>query len=284
MLERTNVLGIGVSAVNMPVALSVVKDWIDHKERSYVCVTGVHGVMEGWQSSALRVYHNDAGMVLPDGMPLVWLLKIAGFRDADRVCGPEFMPRLIQDSVARGDRHFFYGGSEVALAALQIRLKANNPGVNIVGRCSPPYRPLTSEEDAAIVRQINDANPDIVWVGLSTPKQERWMAEHRDLLNASVLIGVGAAFDMQAGLVSRAPMFIRRSGFEWTYRLFKEPRRLWRRYLSSNPLFVLLVTLQKLGLYRPSLLTRRDSAVQDYHVGAGTASLSAAVMAPNQML
>ncbi len=253
--QRANVLGVGVSAVNMTSALATVKDWVARRERAYVCVTGVHGVMEAHRSPSLRAIHNAAKMVVPDGMPLVWLLKLAGFRDADRVCGPEFMPLCIVESAARGERHFFYGGSEAALAALQHRLRDLAPDLRIVGAISPPYRDLTEAEDAAMVAAINAAAPDIVWVGLSTPKQERWMASHRERLQAPVLIGVGAAFDMQAGLVTRAPTFLRRTGFEWTYRLVKEPRRLWRRYLSSNPLFVLLVVLQKLGLYRPPLST-----------------------------
>ena len=251
MLQRTNVLGVGVSAVNMDRALHTLQSWIDRRERSYVCVTGVHGVMESRRSESLQAIHNKAGMVVPDGMPLVWLLRWAGFRDADRVCGPELLPRFIADSVRRGDRHYFYGGSEAALAGLQRRLRDQAPGVCIVGAYSPPFRALTEAEDEAVVARINAACPDVVWVGLSTPKQERWMASHRDRLEAPALIGVGAAFDMQAGLIARAPMFLRRTGFEWTYRLMKEPRRLWRRYLSSNPLFVLLVTLQKLGLHRP---------------------------------
>ena len=255
MSQRANVIGVGVSAVNMGTALAIVKGWIDDRERHYVCVSGVHGVMESRRSPSLRAIHNRAGLVLPDGMPLVWMLRLAGFRDADRVCGPEFMPRLIEESVARGDRHYFYGGSEQALAELQARLRVLAPGATIVGAHSPPYRPLTGAEDEAVVASINAAAPDVVWVGLSTPKQERWMAAHRERLRAPVLIGVGAAFDIQAGLIERAPAFLRRTGFEWTFRLIKEPRRLWKRYLSSNPLFVVLVTAQKLGLYRPTLTT-----------------------------
>lgn len=262
MLERTNVLGVGVSAVNMGRATTVVQSWIDRRERSYVCVSGVHGVMESRRCATLRAIHNDAGMVLPDGMPLVWLLRLAGFRDADRVCGPEFMPRLIEESVARGDRHYFYGGSEAALAALQDRLRESAPGVSIAGAYSPPYRALSREEDEAIVAAINAAKPDVVWVGLSTPKQERWMAATRARLEAPALIGVGAAFDMQAGLIARAPPFLRRTGFEWTYRLFKEPKRLWKRYLSSNPLFVLLIALQKLRLHNPALISGESAAIE----------------------
>ena len=255
MASRVNVLGIGVSAVNMDEALAQIKAWIDQRAKAYVCVTGVHGVMESRGSPALQAIHNNASLVVPDGMPIVWLLKFAGHAAADRVCGPELMPRYIAESVSRGDRHFFYGGSESAIVSLQNRVRAMAPGVCIAGAISPPYRALTEAEDEAMVSAINAAEPDIVWVGLSTPKQERWMAAHRDRLNAPALVGVGAAFDMEAGVIRRAPMFLRRTGFEWTYRLIKEPRRLWRRYLSSNPKFVALATLQAVGLYRPPLLT-----------------------------
>ena len=253
MMSRANVLGVGVSAVNMEQALKTIFGWIDRAERHYVCVTGVHGVMESYRSKDLRRIHNEAGMVTPDGMPLAWLLKLAGFRDSDRVCGPELMPLVFKQSQGRDVRHFLYGGSPEALVRLRENLLRMAPDANIVGTHSPPYRPLTLDEDARIVDEINASDADIVWVGLSTPKQERWMAEHRAALSASVLIGVGAAFDIHSGLIDRAPGFLRRTGFEWTYRLFLEPRRLWRRYLSSNPFFVALVVMQKVGLYRPSI-------------------------------
>ncbi len=253
MLPRVNVIGVGVSAVNMQQALATVSGWIDRGERHYVCVTGVHGVMESYRSPELRRIHNQAGMVTPDGMPLAWLLRLAGFYDSDRVCGPEMMPQLFVASQARGDRHYLYGGSPQALRLLRQRLLQLAPDAQVVGTHSPPYRPLTPEEDAAIVAEINQSGADIVWVGLSTPKQERWMAAHRARLNAAALIGVGAAFDINAGLVRRAPAFLRRTGLEWTYRLVLEPRRLWWRYLSSNPAFVALVAMQRIGLYRPTL-------------------------------
>ena len=253
MLPRINVLGVGVSAVNMEQALATIGGWVDRGERHYVCVTGVHGVMESYRAPELRQIHNQAGMVTPDGMPLAWLLRLSGHRSSDRVCGPEMMPRQFVASQARGDRHYLYGGSPTALRLLRERLLQMAPAANIVGTCSPPYRPLTPEEDAEIVADINRSGADIVWVGLSTPKQERWMAAHRDRLDAAVLIGVGAAFDIHAGVVRRAPAFLRRTGFEWTYRLILEPRRLWRRYLSSNPAFVALVAMQKMGLYRPTI-------------------------------
>jgi len=180
--------------------------------------------------------------VLPDGMPLAWWVRGAGHPEADRVCGPEFMPLMFE--TLRNRRHFFFGSTEKTLRDLILRVREQYPDAEIVGSISPPFRQVTDQEDAEIVRTINDSNADIVWVGLSTPKQERWMAAHREKLTAPALIGVGAAFDMQAGHISRAPKFIRRTGFEWAYRLMLEPRRLWRRYLVNNPAFILLAVAQ----------------------------------------
>ena len=253
MAERLNVLGVGVSAINMATALATIEGWIASRKRHYVCVTGVHGVMESRRDPELRHIHNSAGMVTPDGMPLVWLLWASGHRSVDRVYGPDLMLAVLERSVERGCRHFLYGASEATLARLQANLHARFPGLDIVGTYSPPFRPLTVNEDAAVVEMINAARPDVVWVGLSTPKQERWMAAHRDCLEAPVLVGVGAAFDFHAGVVRQAPRFIQRSGFEWLFRLTMEPRRLWRRYLRNNPAFLVCLAGQKLGFRRYSL-------------------------------
>lgn len=249
-LARENVLGVGVSAVNMETAVQRIGGWVDRRERHYVCVTGVHGVMESQSSPELRRIHNDAGMVTPDGMPLAWLLRLGGRKDTDRVCGPELMERLFVESQIRGDRHYLYGATAETLERLRQRLALVAPEARVVGSYAPPFRPLTAAEDAAVVADINACRPDIVWIGLSTPKQELWMAAHRARLEAPVLIGVGAAFDIHAGVTTRAPVFLRRTGFEWTYRLVKEPRRLWRRYLTNNPRFVALVLMEKVGMRR----------------------------------
>jgi N-acetylglucosaminyldiphosphoundecaprenol N-acetyl-beta-D-mannosaminyltransferase len=253
MAERVNILGVGVSAINMASALALIERWIASRRRHYVCITGVHGVMESQRDPDVRRIHNAAGLVTPDGMPMVWLAWAAGHRGADRVYGPDLMLAVLERSVERGYRHFLYGASDETLARLEANLLARFPGLDIVGTHSPPFRPLTAEEDAAVVEIINAARPDVVWVGLSTPKQERWMAEHRDRLEAPVLVGVGAAFDFHAGVVRQAPRFIQRSGFEWLFRLLMEPRRLWRRYLRNNPAFLWSIAGQKLGLRRYSL-------------------------------
>jgi N-acetylglucosaminyldiphosphoundecaprenol N-acetyl-beta-D-mannosaminyltransferase len=248
--QRANILGVGVSAINMSMALATIDRWIDTRRRHYVCITGVHGVMESQRDPELRRIHNTAGMATPDGMPLVWMLWASGHRRADRVYGPDLMLAVLERSQERGYRHFLYGSSEATLARLQLNLHARFPGLSIVGSHSPPFRPLTPSEDAAVVEMINAARPDVVWVGLSTPKQERWMAEHRDRLEAPVLVGVGAALDFHAGLLRQAPRFMQRSGSEWLFRLAMEPRRLWRRYLRNNPAFLFHISGQKLGLRR----------------------------------
>ena len=252
-IERANVLGVGVSAINMKLALETLDRWIENKEQRYVCVTGVHGVMESQRQEELRQIHNAAGLVTPDGIPLVWLLRLEGYHFVDRVYGPDLFLAVFEHSRERSYKHFLYGSSEQCLSRLCANLQSWFPNISIVGVHSPPYRPLTEEEDEEIVEKINKSGAEIVWVGLSTPKQERWMSAFRPRLNAPILIGVGAAFDIHAGLVRQAPRLMQRTGFEWLFRLVVEPRRLWRRYLTNNPLFLLLLFGQKTRLVRYSI-------------------------------
>lgn len=252
-IPRTNVLGVGVSAVNMAAALQVIEGWVARREPHYVCVTGVHGIMESQRDAGLRKIHNSAGLVTPDGMPLVWLGRAYGHHNVERVYGPDLMLGLCQHSLSLGYRHYFYGGSEGVAQRLADRLCARFPGMKVAGVYAPPFRPLSDEEDEMIVQLINDSKPDLVWVGLSTPKQERWIASHVGRLGAPVLLGVGAAFDFHAGMKRQAPSWMQRNGLEWLFRLMTEPRRLWKRYLVNNPSFLLLVALQAFGLRRYSL-------------------------------
>jgi N-acetylglucosaminyldiphosphoundecaprenol N-acetyl-beta-D-mannosaminyltransferase len=245
--ERVNVLDVGVNTLNIPRTLDILSEWIANREPNYVCFTGVHGVMESRRDENLRRIHNTAGLVAPDGMPLVWLSRLQGRRQAERVYGPDLMLALCEHSAASGYRHFLYGASEDTLEKLASNLQQRCPRLRIVGKYSPPFRPLTDEEDEEVVRTINEAKPDIVWVGLSTPKQEHWMASHVHRLTAPVLLGVGAAFDFHAGVKKQAPRWMQRSGLEWLFRLATEPRRLGPRYLVNNPLFVLLVLRQMLS-------------------------------------
>lgn len=245
--RRINVLGVGVSLVNMDRALGQIAEWIRAGERTYVCVTSVHGVMESQRSDDLRRVLNGAGMVTPDGMPLVWLGRAQDDR-VTRVYGPDLMLAELERSVVAGHRHFFYGGGPGIAAKLAAAMQTRFPGLKVAGTMEPPFAPVEQLATQATADTINSAEPDIVWVGISTPKQERWMARMRPLLKASVLIGVGAAFDFHAGTVRQAPKWMQRSGLEWLFRLVTEPRRLWRRYLVNNPWFVLALAMQRLGL------------------------------------
>jgi N-acetylglucosaminyldiphosphoundecaprenol N-acetyl-beta-D-mannosaminyltransferase len=246
MIERANILGVGVSAINMRIAREAIDEWIARGETKYVCLTGVHGVIESYRKSSIRDIHNFASLVAPDGMPLVWLSRLKGFHHVSRVYGPDLMIAVCEGSVERGYRHFLYGGAPGVGELLASRLEARFPGLQIVGLHSPPFRPLQPDEDEEIVAQINRARPNIVGVGISTPKQEVWMAEHVKRLKSPVLIGVGAAFDFHAGLKRQAPRWMMRGGMEWLFRMIQEPRRLGPRYLINNPMFLVLVLVEML--------------------------------------
>ncbi len=244
-IPRVDVLGVGISAINVPAAVEEIGRWIDAREQHYVCVTGVHGVMESQRDPELRHIHNASGLTTPDGMPMVWAGRWAGARQMRRVYGPDLMLAVCERAAERGWKSFFYGGREGVPERLAERLGRRFPSLLVAGWLSPPFGTLDQAEDRRIVDVINQAHPDIVWVGLSTPKQERWMAQHLGRLEAPVLIGVGAAFDIHAGTLPQAPRWMREHGLEWLFRLWKEPRRLWRRYLSNNPRFVLAILRQR---------------------------------------
>jgi N-acetylglucosaminyldiphosphoundecaprenol N-acetyl-beta-D-mannosaminyltransferase len=242
--RRISVLGVQVSAVNLDRAAEILWQCIHEDGRIYVCVTGVHGVMESQLDRALLDIHNGAGLVVPDGMPLVWMSRLYGNPQAERICGRDLMRRMTAISAGRGYRQFYYGSSEQVSDRLKRVLSTQYPGLSIAGSICPPFRPLTPEEDTAIVEMINAARPDILWIGLSTPKQERWMSSHLHELDVPVMIGVGAAFDFLAGTVPEAPTWMQRSGLEWLYRLCAEPRRLGPRYAYIVPGFLALAAAE----------------------------------------
>jgi N-acetylglucosaminyldiphosphoundecaprenol N-acetyl-beta-D-mannosaminyltransferase len=249
----------------MAEVLQILEQSIRDHRPGYVCAANVHVVMECQYDPYLRTAINAALLVVPDGMPLVWVARLSGFHLSDRVYGPDLMLALCERSAQQGYRNFFYGGSEEALRRLVARLIERFPGLRVAGAESPPFRPLTSAEDAAAIARINEADPDIVWVGLGAPKQEKWMYEHRDRLHAPVLIGVGAAFNFHAGTVAQAPPWMQKHGLEWAFRLIQEPRRLWRRYLFFNPLFVVYIALQKLKLRRFELVIPAETLTHKEH-------------------
>ncbi len=238
--DRLDILGVRVSAINLQQAIEAVELWIRGGKRTYICVTGVHGLMESRRDAQLRDIHNRAGLVTPDGMPLVWLSRLSGKRHTERVCGRDLMRKLTAISALRGYRQYYYGGAEGVVERLTQELTSAHPGLDVAGTRCPPFRQLTREEDDDDVHAINEARPDILWIGLSTPKQEQWMATHRGHVNAPVMIGFGAAFDFLAGTKRQAPLWMQRVGLEWLFRLLSEPRRLWRRYAYIVPGFAFL--------------------------------------------
>ncbi len=248
---RVDVLGVPVSATTMDKALDRVEGWVRSREPHYVTFTGVHGVMECQTDPELARIHSDAGMVSPDGMPLVWASRFAGVDDTTRVYGPDFMLAMAERAAAAGYTSFFYGGNDGIADQLAESLAERFPGFRSVGTYCPPFRPLTDNEVDEVVTTIKAAGPDLVWVGLSTPKQERWMADFVERLDGPVLLGVGAAYDIHTGNLSQAPRWMQRNGLEWFYRLVVEPKRLWRRYLVNNPRFVAKVLRQ-----RPQIVAR----------------------------
>lgn len=249
--EKFPVLAALIDAVNPGRAVEIISGWIRTGRREYVNVCTAHTTLECFRSAELARIVNGAGLAVPDGMPLVWLGKLRG-RRVDRVYGPDLMLALCEAGLPHGYRHFLYGSTPAVLEQLEKNLRERYPNVILAGSYSPPFRDLSPDETKDVARMINDAKPDVVWVGLGTPKQDRWVAEFRDRLAAPVLVAIGAAFDFHAGTLKQAPRWMMRCGLEWLYRLAREPRRLWRRYILGNPAFVCLALWQLLtGLPRP---------------------------------
>lgn len=236
-----DVIGIPVSAIDMSAAVATIEDWVDAGARQYVCVAGAHSLIESRTNVALRRSLRAAGLVTPDGMPLVWIARLRGLLQVRRVYGPDLMLAMSRRS-ARGDlRHFYYGGTEGVAERLRDRLRQANPDLDVVGCITPQFRAMTPEEEDALVSAINEARPDVLWVGLGMPKQELWMMRLRDRLEVPVMIGVGAAFDFLSGTKRQAPAWMRRNGLEWCFRLGTEPKRLFARYASVVPPFLLVL-------------------------------------------
>ena len=238
------ILGTPVSILSVERVLHLFKQWVIDRRDRYVVFRDVHGVMLARRNPALHRAHQESDLITPDGLPLVWAGRIAGFNEISRVCGPDLLLAVCEHGVPLGWRHYFYGGGRGVAKRLAKELAQKFPGIKIVGTQCPPFRPLTKSEDQRASALIQAARPDFVWVGLGTPKQEIWMMEHRGKCGGAILLGIGAAFDFCSGIKSRAPLSLQKYGFEWAYRLFQEPRRLWRRYLQFAPTFVVLATLE----------------------------------------
>ena len=246
-LRKFYILQVKISAIDMEDVCSVVKEAILNKQKIYICVCPLSTIIECKKDEKVLTSVNCADLATPDGMPVVWIGKLLGYKNISRVYGPELMEEICAISAKRGHKNYLYGSTQDVLDILREKLIKRYPGLIISGMFSPPFRTLTKEEDDKIVEAINCSNSDIVWVGLGSPKQDLWMYEHRDKLNAPVLIGVGAAFDFLAGVKPQAPRWIRNNGFEWLFRLVTEPKRLWRRYLVDYPVFIYFILVDCLS-------------------------------------
>ncbi len=243
------VLGVRVDAVQIPDVVAQMEGWISQRGGShFIVVTNVHVLMESRHNSSFKGVLDAADLCVPDGMPLIWVGRSRGYPLKSRVYGPDLLLDFCRETNAKGYRHFFYGGAPGVPEALAAKLKRQFPMLEVVGTYSPPFGPLTQEENARMVAMINYKAVDVLWVGLGCPKQELWMHQHRELLRAPVLVGVGQAFDIHAGRTRQAPTWMREHGLEWLFRLTAEPRRLWRRYLIYNSEFVIFELLEFLGL------------------------------------
>jgi N-acetylglucosaminyldiphosphoundecaprenol N-acetyl-beta-D-mannosaminyltransferase len=252
--QRVDVLGVGISVTSIDDAVERISSWIENGERKYVCCTSVNGVLASQEDGAVRRAQNESGLTVPDGTPMVWAGRAAGAKQISRVYGPDLMDRVCELASKRGWRSFLYGGAPGVPEELRDRLVERFPGLQIVGTYSPPFRPLTAAESEEVTRVISASGAELVWVGISTPKQELWMAEHVNRLDPPVvLVGVGAAFDIHSGRVRRPPKWMGPLGLYWLYRLLQEPRRLWRRYLVGNARFLAAIVRR-----RPRLRNEAD--------------------------
>jgi N-acetylglucosaminyldiphosphoundecaprenol N-acetyl-beta-D-mannosaminyltransferase len=254
------VLGVRVHAVQTRDVVARMQKWIQDRDRCHtVAATSMHGIVEAQHDPSFKEILNSADAVVPDGMPLIWLGQRRGHRLPRRVYGPDLMLDFCENTAGRGYRHFFYGGEPGVPERLAESLRRRFPSMEVCGAFSPPFRPLDPQEEQETVAKISRAAPDVLWVGLGTPKQERWMHQHRDKLQVPVLVSVGAAFDLLSGRRNQAPLWMRERGFEWLFRLLQEPRRLWRRYLIYGPQFIAYLMLESLRLKDFTAVKEPDS-------------------------
>jgi N-acetylglucosaminyldiphosphoundecaprenol N-acetyl-beta-D-mannosaminyltransferase len=248
--DHADVLGVKISAIDMALAVDLAQRWIERGNPGYVCLAGVHGVMEAQHDPELLRIFNHAAIAAPDGMPMTWVGRLQGFTKMDRVFGPDFMLEMCRISIERGYRNFLYGGKPGVAQLLGENLQRRFPGLQVAGTYTPPFRSLSPQEENDLAAHVRQLRPHILWVGLSTPKQERFMAQYAGRLEVPLLAGVGAAFDFHTGGIRDCPHWIKRAGLQWAHRLMQEPQRLWKRYLVNNPAFLFRIAVQLAGLQR----------------------------------
>lgn len=237
LIPTCNIMGVNIAAINMKWLLKYLDQNLMDIKGDYICVSNVHTTVTSYEDAAYRAVQNNGLMAIPDGGPLSSVGRKRGHKNMERTTGPSLMGEIFAVSVKKGYRHYFYGSKKETLELLYQKLTSNYPGIQIAGMYSPPFRPMTPEEDQEIVERINETKPDFVWIGLGAPKQEKWMVEHHGKIDG-LMIGVGAGFDYYAGNIKRAPMWMQKSNLEWLYRLMQDPKRLFQRYLHTNSSFI----------------------------------------------
>lgn len=238
MIETVDILGVKVAATDLRSASMQVAAWVKEKQKTYVCFAPVSTIVDSQENPQYHKIINASGMTAPDGVPLVWLARMKGHKSVQRTCGPDFMEEFCRISQPSRFRHFFFGGTDDVTTRLLTNLKSKYPDLQIAGYITPGLRTAGQMEDRQVIEQINSSRADVLWIGLGSPKQDVWMANHRALLNVPVLLGVGAAFDFLSGQKKRAPDWMKHCGLEWFYRVCSEPGRLWKRYLFGNTKFI----------------------------------------------
>ncbi|MEZ5490835.1 MAG: WecB/TagA/CpsF family glycosyltransferase [Gammaproteobacteria bacterium] len=251
--KRANIMGLAVDAIEFDQAVELILSFAATRPANYVCVNSAQDVVISQTDSRFRNIVNQADLATADGWPVVWGIRRQGLNQGGRVTGPDLMLRVCQESVARGLSHYLYGGAAEVPELLTRKLQERFPGISIAGAYSPPFRPLTPEEDEEVIKTINESNADILWIGISTPKQHFWLEEHVNKLNVGVILVVGAAFDFHSGRVKRAPLWMRDHGLEWLFRAASEPRRLGSRYVKYLPRYFYLSMAQRLGTRKFSI-------------------------------
>ncbi len=254
-----HILGSRVDLVALPQVVARMAHWIDHPDGKChrITVTGFHGLWRAYKDGRVHAALNSADLWVPDGIAPVWIARLRGIRGVQRLPGIELMEGFLELANEKGYRSFFYGDTEKTLLGMKAKVESHYPNHQVAGMFSPPYRPMTADEDRQIVQMINAAKPDVLWVALGLPKQDLWIFEHKDMLTVPVAIGVGAAFGFLAGTVKRVPKRVGDAGFEWAWRFVMEPRKLWRRGLLEAPQFVLHVALELAGIKQRAYDTHR---------------------------
>ncbi|HAT4257866.1 TPA: WecB/TagA/CpsF family glycosyltransferase [Clostridium perfringens] len=244
MLQVCNILGVNIAVINMNETILYIEKNLEYLKGNYICVSNVHTTVMSYENEVYRNIQNSSVLALPDGGPLSVVSKMRGFKEAERVTGPDLMEELFMISNEKGYTHYFYGSTKETLDKLEVKLKQKYPKLNIVGMYSPPFRDLTELEDREIIEMINSTNADFIWIGLGAPKQEIWMYKHKNKVNG-LMFGVGAGFDYHAEIIKRAPKWMQNFSLEWLYRFWQEPKRLFKRYLTTNSKFIFYLLKHK---------------------------------------